>query len=295
MEWIKCIQRAINYTEAHLTEEIDYDAVAKEACSSSFHFQRVFSIMCGFTLGDYIRMRRLSLAADELINSDDRVIDIALKYGYETPESFTRAFSRFHGVTPTEARNGGTVKSFSALSVKLILTGGNKMDYRIEKPGAIKVICKRERVHKPETGAGTPDITGFWAKCGQDGTIRKIIGHIPEKPLLGGLLGISFSLETDGAELPYGIGAEYDGAPAEDGLEVIELPEYTYAVFPFRGRMPDVFIETYKKIVSEFFPGSNRYEYAGGVEFEVYPSDKTDSPDYYGEIWIAVREKQKTT
>ena len=122
MDWIKGIQRALDYTEAHLTEEIDYDAVAKEACSSSFHFQRVFSIMCAFTLGDYIRMRRLSLAADELVHSEEKVIDIALKYGYETPESFTRAFSRFHGITPTEARNGGTVKSFSRLSVKLILT-----------------------------------------------------------------------------------------------------------------------------------------------------------------------------
>ena len=174
MDWIKGIQRAIDYTEAHLTEEIDYDAVAKEAYSSSFHFQRVFSIMCGYTLGDYIRMRRLSLAADELRSSNDKIIDIALRYGYETPESFTRAFSRFHGVTPTEARNGGTVKSFSKLSVKLILTGGKEMDYRIEKPGAIKVICKREFVHQPETGAGTPDITGFWTKCGQDGTIQKI-------------------------------------------------------------------------------------------------------------------------
>jgi len=291
VDWIKGIQSAIDYTESHLTEAIDYDAVAKEACSSVFHFQRVFSIMCGFTLGDYIRMRRLSLAADELIHSEEKVIDIALKYGYETPESFTRAFSRFHGITPTEARNGGTVKSFSRLSVKLILTGGNEMDYRIEKPGAVKVICRRETVHKPETGAGTPDITGFWAKCGQDGTIQKICRYIPERPRLAGLLGICFSLETDGDMFPYGIGAEYNGAPLEDGLEVIELPEYTYAVFPFKGKMPDVFIETYRKIVSEFFPGSSRYEYAGGAEIEVYPSDKTDDPDYSGEIWIAVNEK----
>lgn len=291
MDWIKGIQSAIDYTESHLTEAIDYDAVAKEACSSVFHFQRVFSIMCGFTLGDYIRMRRLSLAADELIHSEEKVIEIALKYGYETPESFSRAFSRFHGITPTEARNGGTVKSFSRLSVKLILTGGNEMDYRIEKPGAVKVICQRETVHKPETGAGTPDITGFWAKCGQDGTIQKICSYIPERPRLAGLLGICFSLETDGDMFPYGIGAEYNGAPLEDGLEVIELPEYTYAVFPFKGKMPDAFIETYRKIVSEFFPGSSRYEYAGGVEIEVYPSDKTDDPDYSGEIWIAVNEK----
>ncbi|MCR5783885.1 MAG: AraC family transcriptional regulator [Clostridia bacterium] len=290
MDWIKCIQRAIDYTEAHLTEEIDYDAVAGEACSSSFHFQRVFGIMCGYTLGDYIRMRRLSLAAEEL-RGGAKVIDVALKYGYETPESFSRAFSRFHGITPKEAKNGGTVKSFSRLSVKLILTGGNEMEYRIEKPGAISVICKRTAVRKPETGAGTPEITGFWAECGRDGTMGKIISHIPEKPRLKGLLGICFSLETQGNTFPYGIGAEYDGAPVEEGLEVIDLPEYTYAVFPFRGKMPDAFIGTYRKIVSEFFPGTDRYEYAGGAEFEVYPSDDTADPDYYGEIWIAVNEK----
>ncbi len=291
MDWIKSIQRAIDYTEAHLTEDIDYDAVAKQAYSSSFHFQRVFSILCGFTLGDYIRMRRLSLAADELLNSDEKVIDIALKYGYETPESFTRAFSRFHGITPTEARNGGTVKSFSRLSVKLILTGGTEMDYRIEKPGAIKVICKRERVRKPETGAGTPDITGLWTRCAQDGTLKRICSFIPEKPRLPGLLGICFSLETQGDMFPYGIGAEYNGAAAAEGLEVVEIPAYTYAVFPFKGRMPDTFIETYRRIVTEFFPGSNRYEYAAGVEMEVYPSDNTTDPNYSGEIWIAVNEK----
>ena len=291
MDWIKGIQRALDYTEAHLTEEIDYDAAAKEACSSSFHFQRVFSIMCGYTLGDYIRMRRLSLAADELAHSDEKVIDIASKYGYETPESFTRAFSRFHGITPTEARNGGTVKSFSRLSVKLILTGGTEMDYRIESPGVIKVICKRETVNKPESGAGTPDITGFWTKCGQDGTIQKICSYIPDKPKFAGLLGICFSHEIEGDQFPYGIGAEYNGETVDGDLEVIELPEYTYAVFPFKGKMPEIFIETYRKIVSDFFPGSDRYEYAGGIEIEVYPSDKTDDPEYSGEIWIAVNEK----
>ena len=166
------------------------------------------------------------------------------------------------------------------------------MDYRIEKPGAIRVICKRVRVHKPETGAGTPDITNFWTRCGQDGTMQKICGYIPEKPILAGLLGVCFSLETDGDLFPYGIGAEYNGAPVDAELEVVELPEFTYAVFPFKGKMPEIFIETYRRIVSEFFPSSDRYEYAGGVEFEVYPSDKTDDPNYSGEIWIAVNEKQ---
>ena len=133
MDWISGIQRAIDYTEAHLTDEIDYEAVAREAASSVFHFQRMFSMLLGYTLGDYIRMRRLSLAADELYRTGDKIIDIAFRYGYDTPESFTRAFTRFHGITPTEARRGGNIKSFTRLSVKLILDGGNLMNYRIEK------------------------------------------------------------------------------------------------------------------------------------------------------------------
>ena len=107
MDWIQGVQRAVDYVEAHITEPIDYEEAAKQAYSSSFHFQRVFSILCGFTLGDYIRMRRLSLAGNELASSGIRVIDAALKYGYDTPESFSRAFTRFHGVTPSQAKHAG--------------------------------------------------------------------------------------------------------------------------------------------------------------------------------------------
>ena len=198
MEWIAGLQRAIDYVEAHLTEEIDYEAVAKEACSSVFHFQRVFGVICGFTLGDYIRMRRLSQAASDLSGTKDKVIDIALKYGYDTPESFARAFTRFHGVTPTQARRGGNVKSFSRLSVKLILTGGSTMDYRIEKLDAFQVVCKRKTVEKADEDGPAWEISDFWDECTQNGTIRKLVGYIPEKPVLKGLLGICYSGSTEG-------------------------------------------------------------------------------------------------
>ena len=132
MNWITGIQRALDYVEAHLMESVDYEEAAKQAYSSSFHFQRVFSILCGFTLGDYIRMRRLTLAGSELASSDIRVIDAALKYGYDTPESFSRAFTRFHGVPPSQAKHGAALKAFSPLSVKLTLDGGSTMDYRID-------------------------------------------------------------------------------------------------------------------------------------------------------------------
>ena len=290
MDWITGIQRALDYSEAHLTGEVDYEEAAREACSSAFHFQRMFTMLCGFTLGDYIRMRRLALAAEDLMRTDDKVIDIAYRYGYDTPESFSRAFTRFHGVTPTQARHGGSVKSFSRLSVKLILSGGTTMDYRIEKKDAFKLICKKKQVTKPQGDTATADISAFWNEVGTDGTMDKICRY-GKFDTYHGVLGVCFSDEMAHSGFPYGIGAEYSGVPMTDkGLDIVEIPTYTYAVFTCRGKMPDAFKETYKRICTEFFPQSN-YEYGQGVELEVYPSADTQNPDYTCEIWIAVKEK----
>ena len=290
MNWIQGIQSAIDYVEANLTGEIDYEEAARCACSSQFHFQRVFGILCGFSLGDYIRMRRLSLAGEELSKGDAKIIDIALKYGYDTPESFSRAFTRFHGIAPSEAKRGGRVKVFTPPSVKLSLSGGSKMDYRIEKRDAFQVVCKRKSVGKPQAANATPDITAMWQEFGKDGTMARLIACMPEKPVMKGLLGICFSAELDAKHFPYGIGVEYDGRDIDDDLEVVTIPAHTYAVFTSRGKMPDAFIETYNRIVTEFFPQSTLYEYAESVEFEVYSSNDVSDPNYKCEIWIAVNE-----
>ena len=174
MDWITGIQKAIDYVEAHITEPIDYEEAAKRAYSSSFHFQRVFSILCGFTLGEYIRWRRLSLAGSELLQSNEKIIDLAMKYGYDTPESFSRAFTRFHGIAPSQAKNNSAVlKSFSRLSVKLILNGGNTMDYRIETKEAFKLIMKKKKVSRSQELTAA-EIGEFWKKCGSDGTIKSL-------------------------------------------------------------------------------------------------------------------------
>ena len=291
MDWIQGIQRAIDYVEANITEEIDYEEVAKQAYSSSFHFQRVFGILCGFSLGDYIRMRRLSLAGEELSRGSAKIIEVALKYGYDTPESFSRAFTRFHGIAPSEAKRSGNVKIFTPLSVKLTLSGGRKMDYRIEKREAFQVVCKRKRVGKPGTENVSKDISAMWQQCAIDGTMERLAACIPENPVMKGLLGICFSSELDAKQFPYGIGVEYDGRNVDDDLEVVTIPASTYAVFTSKGRMPDAFIETYHRVVTEFFPQSAQYEYAENVEFEVYSSADTQDPNYQCEIWIAVKEK----
>ena len=146
MDWITGIQNAINYIEDHITEELDYGQIATESFSSPFHFQRVFSILCGYTLGEYIRNRRLTLAGTELANTSEKIIDVAYKYGYESPESFAKAFQKFHGITPSQARSSGAMlKSFSRLSIKVSLEGGSIMNYRIEEKEAMLLTGYKRR------------------------------------------------------------------------------------------------------------------------------------------------------
>ena len=152
-DWISGLQRSIDYIEDHLQENIDYEAAAAQSFSSSFHFQRIFSILCGYTLGEYIRNRRLSLAGTELASGDIKVIDAALKYGYESPDSFARAFQRFHGVLPSQVKSGGCrLRSFSRLVLKFSMEGGTNMNYRIEeKP---ELILTGYRAHFTGTPYG---------------------------------------------------------------------------------------------------------------------------------------------
>lgn len=291
MNWINGISRALEYIEENLTGEIDFEKVAKEAYSSSFHFQRVFSILCGFSIGDYVRLRKLSLAGEELSLSNKKVLDVAIKYGYDTQESFSRAFTKFHGVSPTIAKNGGSIKTFSKLSVKLILTGGNTVDYSIKKKNAFKIVCKKKQVSKPQGEMAFKDIEDFWGEFNKNGSVAKICkyGKYDE---LNGVLGICFSKDLQENSFPYAIGVEYNGIKViEEDFDIIEIPSYTYAVFQCKGKMPEAMIETYKKICTEFFPQSN-YEYCSGVEFEVYPSNDVNDPNYYCEVWVAVKEKE---
>ena len=145
MDWIESLQNAIDYIEENITEKIDYEEVAKRAYSSTFHFQRVFGITCGFTLGEYIRRRKLTLAASDLLSKKMKVIDVAFKYGYETPESFSRAFYKFHGIKPSQVKQGCSLKSFSRLSVKLNLIGGTEMNYKIEEKPEIILVGYKKR------------------------------------------------------------------------------------------------------------------------------------------------------
>lgn len=192
MDWITGIQKAIDYIEDHITEELHYDQISKRAYSSSYHFQRIFGLLCGYTLGEYIRGRRLTLAGSELVSSNVKVIDIAYKYGYESPESFTRAFTKFHGISPSQAKTcHHQLKSFSKLVVKLTLEGGTIMNYRIEKKDAFQIIEKAQRFCTKDD-SHTQEIPKFWSESQKDGTIKKLCQYCEGTDFDHCILGICY-------------------------------------------------------------------------------------------------------
>ena len=291
MDWTTGLQRAIDYIEEHLTEELDYDRIAGSAFVSGFYFQRVFGIMCGYTLGEYIRCRRLSLAGSALNSGGCRVIDVALKYGYDSPDSFAKAFTRFHGITPSAARApGARLKSFSRLSIKVTLEGGTSMDYRIEKKEAFKVVGRSERFTLSDDYA-RDDIPAFWDRCHADGTVGALYG-LSRQSADGGLLyGICFSEEPAGSqEFPYCIAARYEGGDVPDGHTVQELPERTWAMFRCVGPMPRAIQALWQRVYTEFFPTSD-YRPAQDMSLEVYHEGDMDGEKYVSEIWIPVEKK----
>ena len=289
MDWITGLQNAINYIEDHLTEEINYDKVAKEAACSSFYFQRIFGILCEISLGEYIRNRRLTLAGNELNASDIKVIDIALKYGYESPESFARAFSKFHGITPSEAKkNGSKLKSFSRLSVKITLSGGSMMDYKIVEKGAFDIIEKVE-AHSIENDVNAKSIPDFWIKSYNDGTVKTLLESTTDRAFI---FGVCYGNHSDSAKtFDYSIGAAYNkNATVPEGFRRNTIPARMWAVFECKGAMPKAMQDMWHKITSEFFPTSG-YQPTYEMDIEAYTNGDMGDPDYRSEIWIPVVKK----
>ena len=289
MDWLTGIQRGLDYIEAHLTEEISLDKVAQEAYCSNYYFQKVFGILCGMTVGEYIRNRRLTLAGSELSATDCKVIDVALKYGYETPESFSRAFTKFHGVTPSEAKkNGNKLKSFSRLFVKAILVGGTIMDYKITEKKSFTVLEKVERF-TVENGENYREIPKFWDRANEDGTVDTLLKYATDTTFVFGICYGGTTKEDPTFEYSIAVECAMD-APVPEGFRKTTLPARTWVTFGEKGKMPDAIQNMWKKIVTEFFPTS---EYVSTREFDIeaYPDGDTNSPDYYSEIWVPIKKK----
>lgn len=290
MDWIKSFQRSVDYIEEHIAEPLEVSDIAAQMNISAFYYQKIFSILCGFTLGEYIRNRRLTLAGGDLLAAEEKIIDIALKYGYDSPEGFTRAFVKFHGVTPSAVRKGGKVRSFGKLAVEISVKGGSIMDYKIEKKEAFKIIAKQQRFEKIEDVQGRSDIPAFWTECHGDGTVKFLAENCKKDGVLGGsVVGMCMEDSTVAKDFPYLIGAEFGGGKVPDGYKAVDVPAAEWAVFKIDNLnaedLAGAMQKQWHRIFAEFFPSSN-YKPAGNFDLEVYPTDS-----YNGEIWISVESK----
>lgn len=289
MDWTQGLQNAINYIEDNLTNDIDYEIVASKSGFSSFYFQRIFGILCGCSLGEYIRNRRLTLAGNELSSANEKVIDIALKYGYDSPESFARAFSKFHGISPSKAKeNNSVLKSFSRLSVEINLKGGSVMNYKIVKRDSFKVLEKLS-VQSIDDEQNKNTIPDFWTQSHQDGTVYKLLSLAKDRT---NIFGICYNNDlTDKQSFEYSIAALCDdNCEIPEGFRMNEIPARTWVVFECVGPMPDAMQQTWHKICAEFFPTSS-YKPTYEMDIEAYTAGEMNSADYKSEIWVPIEEK----
>lgn len=295
MEWLTGIRSAIDFIENNLENDISVQDVADKVFISPIFLQRGFSLMTGFSVGEYIRNRRLYQAALDLVNTEDLVIVIAYRYCYETPESFTKAFSRFHGVTPSQVRNSTPFKPFLPIKINLTVQGGNNMDYKITSKAGFKVIGF-QKVFDSETSYA--EIPKFWDEvCGKYAN-NVWAGNAPanafEKAVADNNIG-EYGICIDdigGSKFRYLIAGKYEGGEVPGGMEVFEFPVGDWAVFDIFGPCPGALQSVNTKIFTEWLPGNPEYEISGNANVEWYDCmSKPNDKDYHSAIWIPVKKK----
>ena len=297
MEWLTCIRSAIAYMEAHLQDDIGPEDVAAQVHLSPFFLQKGFSLMTGYGVGEYLRNRRLCRAAEDLKETDDKVIDIALRYGYETPESFARAFARFHGATPSRIRAGeARPKLFLPLKIKIDIQGGHQMEYRIAPMFPFRLIGF-QRVFSNDTAQ--EEIPKFWDEICEKYAANVYAGNPPadpfEKALVDNCVGeYGVCIDDLGADrFRYLIAGKYAGGEVPEGMTVYEFPRGDWAVFDCVGPIPEAIQSLTAAIFREWLPGNPDWELCGSASVEWYDclrGEKTD-PDYRSAVWLPVKKK----
>lgn len=296
MEWVTSLKQVIEYVEGHLLDNIGADDVADTVHMSSFYLQKGFQIMTGYTIAEYIRNRRLYLSALDIVATDDKIIDVAYKYGYETPESFTKAFSRFHGVPPTQVKKNRTaIKPFLPLTINVMIQGGHEMDYSVEKMSGFKVIgYQREFAFE----SGYAEIPKFWDEVYKNKVASLLAKANPttleEETIRNCQIG-EFGVCIDdigGGKFRYLIAGKYTGGEVPEGMTVYEFPDMEWVKFRCVGPMPGALQSVNTKIFKEWLPGNAEFEIAMGANIEWYSEEgNTTDADYESAIWVPVKRK----
>ena len=291
MDWLDKMNAAIEYIEAHLADDISYDRAAQIACCSTYHFQRMFSYITGVPLSEYIRRRRLTLAAIDLQSGDCKVIDTALKYSYESPEAFSRAFKALHGTSPVSARDiGVSLKAYPKITLSISIKGVTEMKYRIEDKKAFDLFGVELKTTVVD-GQCYKDIPDFVMSCVEDGRAAALIADAGKKP--NGIFdaGVTYDHNPNGS-MSYAIACYTPDTSVPSKYKVFHVPAATWAVFEtgWKTEHDDAKVhDVWGRIYSEWFPSVN-YEHAeAGFDLEMYYGDR--DTDCSCEIWVPVKKK----
>lgn len=282
MEWIERLNNAVNYMEVNMCDDIDLKEISKIACCSTYHFQRMFAYMTDIPLSEYIRRRRMSLAAVDLQNGNSKVIDVSIKYGYDSPTAFNRAFKSVHGISPTQAREEGTIlKAFPPISFKITIKGDSAMNYRVEKKESFRIVGVSEPL-ETEIEKNFEIVPKMWGMAALNGTIPKLASIMDGIPM--GLLGVSSCNEPDNWRYYIAVASSQT---IENEFEEFIVPAATWAIFPGEGTSQSI-QELEKRIITEWIPTSG-YEYGNAPDIEVYLNADPENAKY--EVWIPVVKK----
>jgi AraC family transcriptional regulator len=298
MEWLDRLNDALAYMEDNLDGEISYEQAARLACSSVYQFQRMFPYIAGIPLSEYLRRRRMTKAAFDLQHGD-KVLDVALRYGYESPTAFNRAFQSVHGITPSAAQKSDTVlKAYPRIGFQISIKGEMEMEYRIVKKESFRIVGVRDPINiaplatKSDLGkdfdpAEVEDafkrIPTFWKETTENGKLAEICTMIGSEPM--GLLGVS-DCTDEGGSGNYYIAAATD-KPVSVGMYEFTVPANTWAIFPGSG-LPSSIQDLMRRIYAEWLPTSG-YEWANSPDIEVYLDNNPTNMKY--EVWLPVVKK----
>lgn len=290
MDSLSSMNNAMVYIEEHLTEDIDYSEVSKIAYCSEYHFKRMFSFLSGISLSEYIRRRRLTLAALDLKDKDLRIIDVSVKYGYNSADSFSRAFHSLHGILPSEARSENTqLKAYPRMTFQLSIQGGCEMNYRIVEKEAFKLVGFKKRV--PVIFKGVNPYIAKMTELLNPEVIKqlKAISNVKPTGIISASTNFSEGRMEERGELDHYIGVATSSDETAE-LDVLKIESSTWAVFESIGPFPETLQNVWGRIYSEWFPSSG-YEAVEGPEILWNESPDTGNPKYRSEIWIPVKKK----
>lgn len=286
---LKDLNKVIDYIEDHLTDDLSLEIISIYAGVSDYHFRKIFFYLSEMTLSEYIKNRKLSEASMNLLHGE-KVTDVALKYGYQSIDGFTRAFKKWCGFLPSEVMKNGISKTFPKLSFIITVKGGINMEFRIEDKPAFNLVGVSKRIPMQFEGVNNEIVKLAQSITEEQRKEMHSLQNIEPYEIVNASYEADASFLKEEGDLTHLIGVLTTTNQVSDQLEKVPVDAYTWAIFPNEGPFPSTLQNTMAKVYSEWLLSSD-YEVINAPTFSFTKMDK-DKKDYaYSEVWIPVRKR----